>query len=401
MAFRLENSVKVTSSSTGSGVSTINLGSAVSGFRDFTVFADGDTTHYLIVEGSNREVGIGTIGSTGTTLTRNTILWSTNSSTMIALSGTAVVGCAPLAQAISGVTSPQGRLTLTTATPVLTSTVSGATTVYYTPYVGQRVPLYDGYSLSMADIGGELSQATTDATKSPAACTTNSNYDLFVWSDSGTYRCTRGPAWTSDTARGTGAGTTELQRINGILTNKVAITNGPVANRGTYVGTIRTNGSSQVDWILGGTAAGGTPASLHLWNMYNGVDVTAEIFNSVASYTWAPGAATFRGAGGTNNMRASFVTGLQADAVRATYEAVGNNSNAWMVGVGMDRSTGFDSSVFYGAGTTAGVAVAERAWLGYHYAQAVEWTGSATSTFYGQPSSGATYGLYFSLKGKF
>lgn len=296
---------------------------------------------------------------------------------------------------------PQGRLTLTTATPVMTSSVSGATTVYYAPYVGRYVPIYNGSAWAMTDIGGELSQATTDSTKSPAACTTNSNYDLFVWSDSGTYRCTRGPAWSSDTARGTGAGTTELERIAGIYTNKVAITNGPAANRGTYVGTIRTNGSSQVDWILGGTAAGGTPASLHVWNMYNRVDVTAEIFNSTSSYTWTPGVATFRAANGTNNMRCSFVIGVRNDSVRAIYEAVGNNSNAWMVGVGIDRTTGFDSSIFYGAGTTAGIGIAERSYLGFHYAQAVEWTASATSTFYGVPATSATYGIYFSLKGRF
>lgn len=40
-------------------------------------------------------------------------------------------------------TQPQGRLTLTTATAIMTSTVSGATTVYYTPASGRYVPLYD------------------------------------------------------------------------------------------------------------------------------------------------------------------------------------------------------------------------------------------------------------------
>ena len=102
--------------------------------------------------------------------------------------------------------------------------------------------------------GSIISDVTT--TKSPAAATTNSNYDLFVWNDGGTYRCTRGPAWSSDTARGTGAGTTELQLLNGILTNKNAITNGPAANKGTYVGTVRTNGSSQVDFQLAGMGTG-------------------------------------------------------------------------------------------------------------------------------------------------
>lgn len=46
------------------------------------------------------------------------------------------------------------------------------------------------------------------------------------------------------TIRGTGAGSSELQQILGVWTNKVAITDGPRANKGTFVGTIRSNGSS-------------------------------------------------------------------------------------------------------------------------------------------------------------
>src|SRR5207302_1105083 len=119
--------------------------------------------------------------------------------------------------------SPQGRLTLASGTPVMTSDQAAKTTVYYSPYVGQFVPIYDGTRFIATDTGGELSQATTDTTKSPAAVAANSNYDVFVWNDAGTVRATRGSAWTSDTARGTGAGTTELQRLNGIWTNKNAI----------------------------------------------------------------------------------------------------------------------------------------------------------------------------------
>jgi hypothetical protein len=95
---------------------------------------------------------------------------------------------------------------------------------------------------------------------------------FFGWNDAGTFRATRGPAWTSDTARGTGAGTTELELVNGIYLNKVAITNGPAANRGTYLGTIRTNGSATVDVILGGTgAAGGESSTYGVWNATIGV----------------------------------------------------------------------------------------------------------------------------------
>ena len=39
---------------------------------------------------------------------------------------------------------PQGRLTLVTATPVMTSNQTGKTTLYYTPYRGATIPIYDG-----------------------------------------------------------------------------------------------------------------------------------------------------------------------------------------------------------------------------------------------------------------
>ena len=97
--------------------------------------------------------------------------------------------------------APGGRITLTSATPVMGSSVAGATTVYYTPYAGNIVPIYDGTNM-IATVVAEVSQATTDSTKSPAAVAASKIYDLFVWNDSGTIRCTRGPAWTNATTRG-------------------------------------------------------------------------------------------------------------------------------------------------------------------------------------------------------
>lgn len=307
--------------------------------------------------------------------------------------GTAVVGGA----GGSGSPSvPQGRLTLTTATPVLTSSVSGATTVYYAPYVGRCVPIYNGSVFQMHDVGGELSQATTDSTKSPAACTTNSNYDLFVWSDSGTYRCTRGPAWSSDTARGTGAGTTELEMVAGILTNKVAITNGPAANRGTYVGTIRTNGSSQIDFIFGGDAASGSAGKLFVWNAYNRRQLHTIVRDT--TNTWTYGTAAWRAAHGSTTMRVEFISGRQEDIVAARYLAPSSSSTgvSGLGGVGFDSTTAASGTYALASvpttGTSIVAAVSEYATtcLGYHYMQALEYAAASTVTFYGS-AGGATY----------
>lgn len=78
MALVLKDRVKVLATTTGTG--TFTLGSAVSGFQDFSVIGDGNTTYYAIVAQSTPdwEVGIGTYTASGTTLSRDTILESSN-----------------------------------------------------------------------------------------------------------------------------------------------------------------------------------------------------------------------------------------------------------------------------------------------------------------------------------
>jgi hypothetical protein len=89
MALVVKDRVKVTTTTTGTG--TITLGSAQTGFSDFSGIGDGNTTYYAIMSGSNWEVGIGTYTASGTTLSRDTILDSSNSGSAISLSGTSDV----------------------------------------------------------------------------------------------------------------------------------------------------------------------------------------------------------------------------------------------------------------------------------------------------------------------
>lgn len=76
MAFVVKDRVKETTTTTGTG--TITLAGAVTGFQAFSVIGDGNTTFYTIAEGSEFEVGIGTFTASGTTLSRDTILESSN-----------------------------------------------------------------------------------------------------------------------------------------------------------------------------------------------------------------------------------------------------------------------------------------------------------------------------------
>ena len=81
MALVVKDRVQVTSTTTGTG--TFTLGSAVAGFQDFSAIGDGNTTYYAIVLGSEWEVGLGTYTSSGTTLSRDTILESSNSGSAV------------------------------------------------------------------------------------------------------------------------------------------------------------------------------------------------------------------------------------------------------------------------------------------------------------------------------
>jgi hypothetical protein len=81
MALVVKDRVKVTTSTTGTG--SVSLGSAALGYQDFTAVGDGNTTYYTIAGGSEWEVGIGTYTAAGPTLSRDTVLSSSNSGSLV------------------------------------------------------------------------------------------------------------------------------------------------------------------------------------------------------------------------------------------------------------------------------------------------------------------------------
>ena len=81
MALVVKDRVKETTTTTGTG--TLTLAGAVTGFQSFAVVGDGNTTYYTVTDGTNWEVGVGTYTASGTTLSRDTILASSNSGSAV------------------------------------------------------------------------------------------------------------------------------------------------------------------------------------------------------------------------------------------------------------------------------------------------------------------------------
>lgn len=291
---------------------------------------------------------------------------------------------------------PGGRLVPdnTGLNPVIDST---SNTIFYIPYKHARVSVWNGSRWLLRTIpAGGTSQTMADTTKSPAATAASTNYDIFCWDDAGTLRATRGPAWTSGTARGTGAGTTELERKDGRWVNKIAITNGPAAQRGLYLGTVRTNAAN--------TAYVDTVDERLVWNMYNRI---ARTMRAVAETTdsWSYSSATIREANANTANRLKFVIGLDEDLVSAEVVAtagmLGTSGAQGYVGVGLDstsaRATGclWDSlNLTTSVGTDGITAPLGASWkgkagIGSHFLSWLEQAdGSGNVTFFGD--SGAT-----------
>lgn len=175
-----------------------------------------------------------------------------------------------------------GRLTLTTGTPITTSDVTAATTVYYTPYIGEQVSLHDGTRWRIYEFA-ETSVSVPSTTVTP--------FDIFLYDDAGTLKLET-TDWTNDTTRATA-----LTTLDGVLVKTGATTR-------RYLGTGRTTSSS-----------GETEDSVSyrfLYNYYNRI-IRRVYKNSGPSHTYTT--ASWRYWNGDSTNHVDFITGVVEDDI--------------------------------------------------------------------------------------
>jgi len=315
----------------------------------------------------------------------------------------------PFVSPAAQIGAPQGRLTLTSNTPVMTANTAGATTVYYAPYAGNAIPIYNGTTTQVSTFS-QLSLALDSNAAHTGYQQSGKLFDLFVFLNSGVVTLGTGPAWTSTTARGTGAGTTQVSLTNGIWTNTVSIalkidttaaTISVPAGQATYVGTMYATANGQTSMTMAPAAAnGGAGSILGVYNAYNRVPTSGV--NQDNRSNWSYASAAWRAADNSALNSVTFVDGLAQSYISALYSCQGllsgSAANQFLaIGVGLNSTTTpFGSSTTSltvpagGAAATTQLScpLASTPLLGLTVVNAIEY-GNATATFslFGMPQA--------------
>ncbi len=334
--------------------------------------------------------------------------------------------------------SQSGRLTLTTSVPVTTADVTAALLVYYTPYVGEVLTLFNGsvwvpvtyaeLSLKATDTaqtgtmtngtkvitgltntGGlvrgmqvtgtsvgasavivtidSATQVTVDvnSTGSTTNAVTfklpiNKNYDIFAVLSSGAAALRYSNAWSGDTTR-----TDALGRQNNWYVNNAAINSGDsnsiAAKQGLYLGTIRTTGTAgQLEDSYGNASQAG--GHRYIWNYYNRVERNIGVIDTTDS--WVYSTATWRQAQAAAGNKVEYVCGVSEDLVQARvrcYIAPTAGNQAIAVGIDVTNSPTepMEANII---GPLYSFCEAYPG-IGYHYLAWLEYTRSGTGNWFG------------------
>lgn len=297
---------------------------------------------------------------------------------------------------VAAISAPQARLSLVAGVSVPESDVAGAASIYLVPTGGNRVPIYSGSQYISESIAAGLTLDLDSNSGHAGYHQSGKNFDLFAVKDGAVVRLVSGPAWTGDTSRGVGAGTTELEMFEGFFVNKNAISvrhglnAGDVislpARRGTYLGSFRAVANGQ---------ASDTVAQRLLFNAFN--PAIRKIFAGVplATPSYAYSASAWQS---LNNLglKVEVLMGLTGRHVSARFGAQVANSTGTIrvvrVAIALDNTSpadGIQTTAVASSAVVSPYAFYEGApGLGYHYLMPIEWGGGAdVQTWFTAPTT--------------
>ncbi|MCJ7626548.1 MAG: hypothetical protein MUO76_23905 [Anaerolineaceae bacterium] len=250
-----------------------------------------------------------------------------------------------------------GRLSLSTGVPVPETDISSSSTVYFMPYLGNRVALYvNDYGWRMYS----FSELTLDISGVGDA----TNIDVWLYDNEGTLTLAY-TAWSNDILRATA-----LVRQDGVL-----VKSGAPAYR--YLGSIRTSGAG---------VSADTKLKRFIPNYYNRVQRELFVPLSGASHTYT--LATWRKWGNVDTFRVEFLVGVNEDPIHLLASGIGRiDSGGYAgVGIGLDSGVALATDVL-AIGTRVGTSEAERqssfvglCGIGFHYLQLLQYSQAAGTT---------------------
>lgn len=232
----------------------------------------------------------------------------------------------------------EGRLTLESGVPVSTSDQSAKTTLYYTPYMGNQIALYDGAS------DWELIEFT-ELSITLVGLTASKPYDVFVYNNGGVATLEL-LVWTDGTNRATA-----LAYQDGVLVKSGATTR-------RYVGTIYINST-------GGQSDDAVKARF-VWNAYNKTFRHMTFGEATASWTYAT-STTWRQMRGTAANKVEFIVGLPEVFVEAMDEQNHSDPGSGFI---IHKAIGLDSTSVpstFGAGSYDSD-IGAKGYIAYHTA---------------------------------
>lgn len=214
------------------------------------------------------------------------------------------------------------RLTLTSGTPITTSDVTAATSIYIAPFRGNQISLYDSSYVRW------IQRSFFEITVSVPA-TTNTIYDVFVYDNAGTVTAET-VAWTNDTTRATAL----------VLQNGVYVKSGATSRR--YLGSFRTTGSSgQTEDSL---------AKRYVYNYYNRVSRPGKVVESTTTWNYSTNSFQQSNANAANQL--DFLQGVSEDNIyiNATSEVTSSlvTARQCIVGIGIDSTSANSATKFTG-----------------------------------------------------